>query len=128
MPQLDFPYAATIFPFLSDYKRVWEMDLALDAYKELKVYFRQYDPHHLREEEIFTTLGYIDVKNLASRIKAKILMGITLMDNICPPSTQFAAYNRINSNKRYSLYYDYGHENLPGMQDDIFQFLMELKE
>lgn len=120
-------YAASIFPFLSDYKRVWEMDLALDAYKELKTYFRQYDPHHLREEEVFTLLGYIDVKNLVKRIKAKVLMGITLMDNICPPSTQFAAYNRITSDKQYSLYYDYGHENLPGMQDDIFQFLMEMK-
>lgn len=121
-------YAAPVFPFLSDYKRVWEMDLALDAYKELKIYFRQYDPHHFREDEIFTTLGYIDVKNLAERIKAKVFMGITLMDNICPPSTQFAAYNRITSDKRCSIYHDYGHENLPGMQDDIFQFLMEMKK
>ncbi len=28
--------AAPVFPFLSDYKRVWEMDLAKDAYAELK--------------------------------------------------------------------------------------------
>jgi len=122
MPQLDFPYAATIFPFLSDYKRVWEMDLALDAYKELKVYFRQYDPHHLREEEIFTTLGYIDVKNLASRIKAKILMGITLMDNICPPSTQFAAYNKIKAKKKMQIYPDFAHEPLPGHNDKMLEF------
>ena len=121
-------YAAPVYPFLSDYKRVWDMDLDLDAYKELRTYFRQYDPHHLREEEIFTTLGYIDVKNLAKRIKAKVLMGITLLDNICPPSTQFAVFNRIVSEKRYSLYYDYGHEKLPGMSDDIFSFFMEMKE
>lgn len=56
----------------------------LDAYRELRTYFRQYDPHHLREEEIFAMLGYIDVKNLIKRIKAEVLMGITLMDNICP--------------------------------------------
>ncbi len=120
-------YAAPLYPFLSDYKRVWDMDLDLDAYKELRTYFRQYDPHHFREKEIFTMLGYIDVKNLAKRIKAKVLMGITLLDNICPPSTQFAAYNRITSEKKYSLYYDYGHENLPGMADDIYRFFMQMK-
>lgn len=120
-------YAAPVYPFLSDYKRVWDMDLDLDAYSELKSYFRRFDPHHLREEETFTMLGYIDVKNLAKRIKAKVFMGITLLDNICPPSTQFAVYNRITSDKRYSLYYDYGHEQLPGLSDDIFQFFMEMK-
>jgi len=40
---------APIFPFLSDYKRVWEMDLAKDAYEELKTYFRHFDPQHERE-------------------------------------------------------------------------------
>lgn len=76
------------------------MDLAEEVYEELKTYFRQYDPHHEREDEIFNTLGYIDVKNIVNRIKGKVLMSITLMDNICPPSTQFAAYNRITSEKK----------------------------
>ena len=30
----------SVYPFLSDYKRVWEMDLAKDAYAELKTFFR----------------------------------------------------------------------------------------
>jgi cephalosporin-C deacetylase len=37
---------ASAFPFLSDYQRVWEMDLAKDAYNDLKQYFRKFDPHH----------------------------------------------------------------------------------
>jgi len=37
--------AAPIYPFLSDYKRVWEMDQAKDAYKELQEFFRHADPH-----------------------------------------------------------------------------------
>ena len=119
-------YVAPVFPFLSDYKRVWDMDLDLDAYGELKSYFRRYDPHHEREADIFITLGYIDVKNLVSRIKGKVLMAITLMDNICPPSTQYAAFNRIESDKKSILYHDYGHENLPGMDDYIFTFFMEM--
>lgn len=40
--------AAPVYPFLSDYKRVWEMDEAKDAYLELKDYFRLFDPVHAR--------------------------------------------------------------------------------
>ena len=46
--------AAPVFPFLCDYQRVWEMDLAVAAYEELKTYFRLFDPLHEREEAIFT--------------------------------------------------------------------------
>jgi len=45
--------SAPVFPFLSDYQRVWEMDLAEDAYVELKQYFRRFDPTHKRQAEIF---------------------------------------------------------------------------
>lgn len=116
----------SIFPFLSDYKRVWEMDLAKDAYVELKHFFRLYDPRHEREEEIFTRLGYIDIKNLAPRIKAETLLGLSLMDTICPPSTQFAAFNAITAKKEGLIYPDYGHEALPGFNDRAFDFLTGL--
>jgi len=118
--------AAPIVPFLSDYKRVWEMDMAKDAYAELKEYFRRFDPLHEREDEVFTKLGYIDVHHLASRIKAKILFGIGLMDTICPPSTQFAIYNNISSEKEMKIYPDFGHEGLPRFSDTIFEFFREL--
>ena len=114
------------YPFLSDYKRVWEIDLSKDAYLELSSYFRTHDPMHLREEEIFTKLGYIDIQHLAGRIRGKVLMAVGLMDQICPPSTQFAAYNKIKSLKKLAVYPDYGHETLPGMDDMTFQFFQEL--
>ena len=114
--------AAPVFPFLCDYKRVWEMDLAVAAYEELKTYFRMFDPTHEREEEIFTRLGYIDCQFLAPRIRAEVLMGTGLMDTVCPPSTQFAAYNKITSPKQTVIYPDFGHEGLPGFQDRVFQF------
>ena len=63
------------------------MDLAKDAYQELKDYFRLFDPTHAREDEVFTTLGYIDVQHLAKRIKGEVLMAVGLMDTVCPPST-----------------------------------------
>jgi cephalosporin-C deacetylase len=117
---------APCYPFLSDYRRVWDMDLAKDAYEELRFYFRSFDPFHEREKEIFTRLGYIDVQHLAPRIKAETLMAITLMDPICPPSTQFAAYNKIKAKKQTALYPDYGHEYLREWGDKTFQFMMGL--
>lgn len=116
--------AAPIYPFLCDYLRVWEMDMAANAYAELKTFFKHFDPLHKRKDEIFTRLGYIDNQHLARRIRAEILMPIGLMDTICPPSTQFAAYNKITSKKDLLIYPDYGHEGLIGVWDAILQFML----
>ncbi|MFI5387795.1 MAG: acetylxylan esterase [Fimbriimonadales bacterium] len=111
------------YPFLCDYKRVWEMDLAKDAYDEMQTWFRRFDPTHEREEEVFTKLGYIDVQHLAPRIKAETLMATGLMDTICPPSSQFAAFNKISAKKEVVIYPDFSHEGLPGMNDRTFAFI-----
>ena len=118
--------AAPAFPWLIDYRRVWDMDLDDRAYKGLRDYFRHFDPNHEREEEIFTKLGYIDLQFLAPRIRAKVLMGTGLMDNVCPPSTQFAAYNKITSEKSMALYPDFGHEGLPKFDERTHRLMMEL--
>ncbi len=118
--------AAPIYPFLCDYRRVWEMDLAKDAYQELKNYFRHHDPLHSREEAVFTRLGYIDNQFLAPRIRARVLMFTGMMDTVCPPSTQFAAYNKITAPKEMVIYPDFGHEHLPGCSDRIMQFMLEM--
>ena len=102
------------------------MDLAENAYAELREFFRRFDPLHQREAEIFTRLGYIDVQHLAARIRGEVLMGVGYMDQICPPSTQFAAYNKITATKSLAVYPDYGHEDLPGHDERIFTFLSAL--
>jgi cephalosporin-C deacetylase len=84
------------------------------------------DPTHAREEEVWTKLGYIDCQHLAPRIRAETLMCTGLMDQICPPSTQFAAYNKISAPKRMILYPDYQHENLPGSGDEVLNFMLGL--
>jgi cephalosporin-C deacetylase len=116
--------AVVRYPFLSDYRRVWEMDLDEESYRELRDYFRMYDPLHEREEEIFTRLGYIDVHHLAPRIRAKVLFGCGGMDTVCPPSTQFAAFNAIRSEKKLRYYPDFTHEELEGFDDEAFDFLV----
>ena len=117
---------AAIHPFLCDYQRVWDMEQAKDAYFELRDFFRRHDPRHEREEEIFRRLGYIDVQHLAPRVQAEVLFASSFDDTICPPSTQFAAYNKISSKKSMIVYPDYGHEWLPGFLDEAYQFMLGL--
>lgn len=117
---------SAVFPFLCDYQRVWQMDLAKDAYEELRYFLRKFDPRHERVTEIFTRLGYIDVQHLAPRVKAEVQMFTGLMDQICPPSSQFAAFNKLGGAKSMELYPDYEHEGLPEQSDLSFAFLQQL--
>ncbi len=113
------------FPYLSDYKRVWDMDLDKSAYEGMRYYFRWFDPRHEREDEIFTKLGYIDIQHLAPRIKAKLRMATGLMDTTCPPSTQFAAYNKMTCEKEVVIYPDFTHEGLSDDEDLIFEYIVK---
>ena len=118
--------AAIWYPFLSDYKRVWELDRVDRAYVELKEFFRKFDPRHENEDKIFELLGYIDVQNIVKRIKCDVLMFSGLMDEVCPPSTHFAAFNKITSNIKVLIYPDFGHEKFPGSEDIIMQWFLEV--
>lgn len=123
-PTLNRAFAS--LPFLCDYKRVWEMGLAKLAYGELTHYFRYFDPRHEREDAVFTRLGYVDVQHLAPRIRAKFVLNVGLSDTTCPPSTQFAAYNKITSDKQLWLYPDFVHEFIKDVADMDFQFFCQM--
>jgi cephalosporin-C deacetylase len=115
--------AASVYPFLTDYQRAWELNLEKAPYDEITTWFRKRDPRHLREQEVFTTLGYVDVQHLAPRIQAQVELFVGLEDKVCPPSTQYAAYNKITSPKAIRTYPDFGHDDLPGAIDDIYQLI-----
>ncbi|GIG63455.1 acetylxylan esterase [Longispora fulva] len=116
-------YTASALPFLTDYQRAWELNLGTAPYDQIVTWFKKRDPRHLRQDEAFTTLGYIDVQHLAARIRAEVTLFVGLEDQICPPSTQYATYNKIISTKSVRVYPDFGHEDLPGAADDIFQLI-----
>ncbi|MGL4253691.1 MAG: acetylxylan esterase [Fusobacteriaceae bacterium] len=116
----------SVYPFLSDFKRVWDMDLGESPYEELKFFFRFKDPLHKREEEIFTKLGYIDIQFLAEKIEGEVTFATALQDRICPPSTQFATYNKIKTSKNMLIYPDFGHEDITGLTDIIYQWSLTL--
>ncbi|MGM0924016.1 MAG: acetylxylan esterase [Bacillota bacterium] len=117
---------AAVYPFLSDYRRAWDLDISNSAYEEIHYYFKFIDPNHHKEEELFNKLGYIDIQHLAGRIQAEVLWAVGMEDNICPPSTQFAAYNKITSMKQMNVFYEYGHEYLRTYGDKVHSFFYEL--
>ncbi|PLT28806.1 acetylxylan esterase [Peribacillus deserti] len=114
------------YPFLSDYRRAWDLDISNSAYEEIHYYFKFIDPTHTKEAELFNKLGYIDIQHLAGRIEAEVLWAVGMEDQICPPSTQFAAYNKITSQKQLEVFYEYGHEHLRTFGDRVHSFFYEL--
>jgi len=92
-------------PFLCDIQRA--ITLAPHApYTEI--------PEFLAEnvtliDTALNTLRYIDCALLARRITASCLLSVGLMDIICPPSTVFAAYNEITTDKDIAVYPYSGH-------------------
>lgn len=118
--------AIPVYPFLTDYRKAWQMDVTLSAYEELAYYFRFMDPLHRTEETFFNKLGYIDIQNLADRIRAKVIFVTGLADTICPPYTQFATYNKIRAEKELVVYHEYGHEYLPYLSDRVLEEMLKL--
>ena len=114
----------SIYPFLSDFKRVWEMGAANHAYLGISEYLRKYDPRHSNSETFFAKLNYVDVQHFAPMIKAETLMVIALRDEICPPSTQYAIYNKVKAQKQLWTYPDFGHEPIRNLNDEILKFLL----
>lgn len=117
--------AALLYPFLSDFQRVYELQKDEIAYEGLRYYMRWFDPMGERKQSIFTKLGYIDVHHFASMIRNDVLFGISLSDVVCPPSTQMAVYNHIHSKKQLHFYYEYGHEEIPMFDDLLLDYLQE---
>ena len=76
-------------PFLCHFKRATEITDAA-PYSEIVGYLRvQRD----KVDRVYDTLRYFDGVNFATRARCATLFSVGLMDQICPPSTVFAAYN-----------------------------------
>jgi cephalosporin-C deacetylase len=87
-------------PFMCHFRRATEITDKI-PYHEIAMYLKC---HRDRVEQVFRTLAYFDGVNFAPRIKARCLLSAGLMDMVCPPSTIFAAYNRIRAPKDLRLY------------------------
>jgi cephalosporin-C deacetylase len=75
--------------FLCHFRRATEITDAI-PYVEISRYCQV---HRDKVDTVFNTLSYFDGMNFAPRAKARALFSVGLMDEICPPSTTYAAYN-----------------------------------
>jgi cephalosporin-C deacetylase len=76
-------------PFLCHFERAVGFTGG-DPYQEVVRYLSVYRG---ADERVFDTLSYFDGANHAKRADAAALFSVALMDDVCPPSTVFAAYN-----------------------------------
>jgi cephalosporin-C deacetylase len=96
-------------PFLCDMRRASEI-VDTHPYVEIARYLRG---HPRRVDQVFSTLAYFDGVHFAARARAPALFSVGLMDDICPPSTVFAAYNRYAGEKDIRIWQFSGHEGAP---------------
>lgn len=93
-------------PFLCHYRRATTL-VDSNPYAELQ---RFLVTHRDKVDQVFRTLSYFDGVNFAVRAKARALFSVGLMDDICPPSTVFAAYNYWAGEKDIRIYAFNRHE------------------
>jgi cephalosporin-C deacetylase len=110
----DLAGAAPDVPFLSHFERAIGL-VETNPYMELVRYLAVHRDH---TDSVLRTLSYFDVARLAKRAKAPALFSVALMDDICPPSTVFAAFNAYGgSPKEISEYAFNRHEGGQAFHD-----------
>lgn len=87
-------------PFLCHFSRAVGMTGA-EPYNEVVRYL---SVHRNRDEQTFETLSYFDGVNFAARATAPAMFSVGLMDQVCPPSTVFAAFNAYGGPKSIEVY------------------------
>lgn len=100
-------------PFLSDFPRAITF-ADTNPYAEIVRYLKAHRDH---VDRALTTLSYFDVANLGRRAVAPALFSVGLMDQICPPSTVFAAYNHYGGPKEMCEYPFNDHEGGQAFHD-----------
>jgi cephalosporin-C deacetylase len=93
-------------PFLCHIRRAVTITDA-DPYAELVRFCRV---HPDRAAAVLATVDYVDMVHLVPRASAPALFSTALMDQICPPSTVFAAYHAYAGPKEMEVYEWDGHE------------------
>lgn len=110
-------------PFLCHYRRATQIT---DAHPYMEI-SRYCQTHRDKIETVFATLAYFDGVNFAARSRAKTLFSVGLMDEICPPSTVYAAYNHYQGEKAIRVWEYNHHEGGSNYQTiEKVNFLREL--
>ncbi len=97
--------AAPTIPFLSDYP-----DYFLIVHWPAEPIRKKQVELGVSDKKLFETLSYFDIKNLAGWIQCPVIMSVGLQDEVCPPHTNFAGFNRITTPKEYHIFPTFGHD------------------
>ncbi|MDI1463448.1 acetylxylan esterase [Catellatospora sp. KI3] len=97
-------------PFLCHFRRGASIT-DREPYAEIARYLRV---HRDREHQVFSTLAYFDAAALVTDSAAPALFSVALMDQVCPPSTVYAAYNHYRGPKQIRAYPFNEHEGGEG--------------
>ena len=100
-------------PFLCDYPRAMQKAVR-DPYGEIVRFLAQ---HREKKAAVFQTLSYFDGVNFARDCKAAALFSVGLMDEVCPPSTVYGAFNAYAGEKTIVEYEFNNHEGGQGYQE-----------
>jgi len=105
-------------PYLCHFKRSveWAEEAKNITYLEIANLIREYPE---KEEDMFNTLSYFDNLNLCEKINCKVIITCAMRDTVCPPSSVYAVYNRIKSEKYI--------ENMPHMIHGSMPYFEEKK-
>jgi cephalosporin-C deacetylase len=77
-------------------------------YEEINDYLRL---HPDSQQTVADTLAYFDGNNFADKITCPIIVNIGLQDNVCPPETGYALFNKIGARDKQLYTYDgHGHD------------------
>lgn len=110
-------------PFLCHYRRATEI-VDSEPYAEIAHFCQR---HRHKIDQVFATLSYFDGVNFAARAKAPALFSVGLMDEVCPPSTVFAAYNHYAGPKNIKVWPYNHHEGGESFQTvEKLKFLAQL--
>ncbi len=109
-------------PFLCDFRRGAAI-CGNGPYPEIPNFLKMY-PHLY--EQAFRTLSYFDCMNLAPKINCRTVVCNCLWDDICPPSTIYAAYHHMTCEKSIEIYPFHKHEVPYEHLETRFRLLMEV--
>ena len=109
----DVAAVAPDVPFLCDFGRAIGL-VDTDPYGEIARYLKAHRDH---VGAVLRTLSYFDAAILGRQATAPALFSVGLMDEICPPSTVYAAFNHFGGPKEIIEYAYNDHEGGGGFHE-----------
>lgn len=115
---------AALNPMPADVRATWEAGGSGLVYAGVRSHFRVEDPTAAQAAALFSALDYVDAANMATLLRASLLLGTSMMDDAALPQSQYAVFNRAPGEKRHITYPKWGHERVNDFEDALMAYLV----